>query len=227
MDNKLTKIQQCEVDYGNVMKFEILDGSQILNKRITDTYITQDKNEEKMIQQLDRDVTYTYSMRHGFTGYLSWCYAQMTLFFLLEDYDSAIKILNKAKECVQCIESFCMTGNYKDSNNNDTEFINFSFGESDENMQKTLKYAKDCYQNAKLIHKKASSFESGYAFIVASILYDLSDADTSSALKECKHMNDLIDDIISYINETKNNKTETNIKEDNMSYSDVKSLSSK
>lgn len=225
-DTKIAAIEQCKADYGEVMNFETLYGSQVQNRVLTDTYVTQDGNEERMLEQLDKAVEYAYGMRKGFAGYLSWCYAQMTLFFLLEQYDLAKRMMECAEKCVGNVESFCMTGNYNDTNGNDTGFVNFSFGEKDSDMANTLRYAKDCYMTARLVHKKAASFESGYAFVVASILYDLAMADTASALKECKNMRELVGMIKGFIDEKKNSGDATNIKDEG-EFMDVGELAKK
>ena len=221
-DNKdeKTPIKQCPTDYGNAMNFETLDGSQILRQVVTDTYVTQDGNEDAMITQLAKMVEYSYANRAGFAGYLSWCYAEFTLLFLLERYEQSKRVLELMEFCVGCFRKYLMTGNYLDANGKPTGFRNYSFGEPDSEMANTLQFANDCYLTARLVHKKSGSFESGYAFLVASLLYHTAVVETSNALDDCSKMENLVEQIRKYVDSVIANPPSTNIGDDAMEYSD-------
>jgi len=223
-NNANSPIKQCPTDYGNAMNFETLDGSQILREVLTDTYVTQSGNEDTMLKQLDKMVEYTYAKRAGFAGYLSWCYAQLTLLFLLERYEQSKKMLESMEFCVGCFRKYLMTGNYLDSGGKPTGFRNYSFGEPESEMRNTLQYANDCYQTARLVHKKSGSFESGYSFLVASMLYHTAVAETSAALEDCSKMEKLIDHIRKYIDSVIANPPETNIGNDGKDYTNFSEI---
>jgi len=225
MDNEKNKIKQIEVDYGDVMHFELLNGSQIQRRVITDTYFTLDSDsEEKMVKELSKMVDYLFTKREGFCGYLSWCYSLMTLCFLLGEYDKALNILENIRVCSEDIRRYIFTGNYNSSDGKPTGFKNFSYGENSDESVNTLKFAKDSYQSASLIHKKAQSFESGFSYIVTSILYHLVESDNANASKDCDNLDSIVKQISDYICDVKKNP---NVNEENIpseTFSDISSL---
>lgn len=233
MDNKMNNdskenngkgIAQTTVDYGNAMTFETLDGSQILNEVITDTYVTQNGNEDEMLKTLDKMTEYMRGKSGGVAGYLSYCYARFTMMFLIEQYELSKRILKEAEMALDAAEKYAMTGNFLDENGKETRFRNYSFGEPESDMPATLQFAKDCYDTARLVHKKAGSFESGYSFIVASMLYHFAIDESKLALDDCKHMRKLIAHIEEYVDKIIKNPPKSNIGDDGKTYSDVKDV---
>lgn len=186
-------IGQVTVDYGEVMNFEPLNGSQILNERITDTYVTQSDNEDKMMGELDKMCTYLFEKRHGFAGFMAWAYAMMTMMYLLKKYDKARIFISQMTSCLDMIESHLFTGNYKLPNGQQMPFTNFSYGESEDAIQQSLKFAEDSYNTARLIHKKAGSFESGYSLLNCAILYHTAVDNVPEAQADCKYMRELLE----------------------------------
>ncbi len=225
MDNKENEIEQLEFNYGDVMDFEVLNGSQVMRRVVTDTYSAPEgESEEKMVKDLAKMVDYLFTKREGFCGYLSWCYALMTLCFLLGEYDKAISMLDNMSVCSEDIKRFIFTGNYNNADGRTpTGFKNFSYGEGSDESMSTLKFAKDAWQAATLIHRKAQSFESGFSLIVTSILYHLVTSDNGSASKDCEHLDSIISQMRDYLNEVKENPeiVESGSPE---SYSDVSEL---
>lgn len=224
MDNKENEIKQFEFNYGDVMDFEVLNGSQVMRRVVTDTYSAPDgESEEKMVKDLAKMVDYLFTKREGFCGYLSWCYSLMTLCFVLGEYDKAISILDNMSVCSEDIKRFIFTGNYDNADGTKTGFKNFSYGEGSDESMNTLKFAKDAWQAATLIHRKAQSFESGFSLIVTSILYHLVTSDNGSATKDCEHLDSIISQMRDYLNEVKENP-DIDGSDSAESYSDVSKL---
>lgn len=225
MDKK-NDIKQVEVNYGDVMNFAMTNGAQVMRRAITDTYFTADeRSEEKMVTELSRMVDYLFTKREGFCGYLSWCYALMTLCFLLGEYDKALGVLENISVCSDDIKRFVFTGNYNDADGKPTGFKNYSYGESADESAVTLKFAKDSYQTASLIHSKAGSFESGFSFIVTSILYHLVSSDSGSAVKDCDNLDSIVTQIREYIDEIKSGDEKSDASNGSaQSFSDISTL---
>jgi hypothetical protein len=204
MDNKDKTIEQVEFNYGDAMNFEVLNGAQIQRKIITDTYFTADESEEEtMVKDLSKMIDYLFTKREGFCGYLSWCYALMTLCYLLGEYDKAISMLDNISVCSEDIKRYIFTGNYNNADGSATGYKNFSYGESSDESVNTLKFAKDSYQTAALIHKKSQSFESGFSYIVTSILYHLVESDNTNASKDCENLDSIVAQLREFLIEEK------------------------
>lgn len=219
------KIDQVEVDYGGVMDFEVLNGAQVVRRTITDTYSAPEgESEENMVKELSKMIDYLFTKREGFCGYLSWCYALMTLCFLLGEYDKALLMLENIEVCSEDIKRFIFTGNYSNADGTPTGFKNYSYGESADESVNTLKFAKDSYQAAMLIHRRAQSFESGFSFVVTSLLYHLVISDSGSATKDCECLDSLVLQIRGYIKEVKENPEKSVIDESAETFTDISKL---
>lgn len=226
MAEQTDKIKQVEVDYGDVMDFELTNGSQVVRRVITDTYSAPEgEAEEEMVKSLAKTVDYLFTKREGFCGYLSWCYALMTMCFILGEYDKALSILDNVSVCSEDVKRFLFTGNYNNADGTPTGYKNYSYGESAGESATTLKFAQDAYNAATLIHHKAQSFESGFSMIVTGLLYHLVTSDTAAATKDCECLDSIVSQIRQFINETRVSPTAPmSCESDERTYGDVSSL---
>lgn len=200
-----------QIDYTAGMEFTPLNGGQVLREVITDTYVTASKSEDEMVQKIDDALTILNSKRRGFAGYLSFGYLQLTLFYILKMYDECLKALDSIIHGVDCIEKYIFTDRYEDPQGNDSGFVNYAFGESDEELKNTVKYLHDTWNVAKLIHAKAASFESGYSLTVAELMLHAYNKQKGMMKKDCEILRDLVDKIRAFIINERDNPSDEGI----------------
>lgn len=206
-----------EIDYGNVMNFSSNDGSELQREVITDSYVTASDNEDALVKRISDEMDILRTKTSGFAGYFSFYYLTLTLFYTAKWYDKCLGILDRILFGVDTLERYLMTGNMKDENGNDFGFKNLTFGESEDETKNNNKFAIDTYNTAKLVHSKASSFESGYALIVASIVLHNYHKQKGMIMKDCSCMRKIVEHIRKFIitendssRQTLNNKNEQN-----------------
>lgn len=198
-----------QMNYGSVMNFEALNGSQIQREVITDTYVTASENEDEMIMQIDKAAEILRPKCRGFAGYLSFFYLQLTLFYIMKKYELCLKAVESIERGIDAIERQLFTGNYLDENGNESGFVNYTFGEDD--VKQTTKYIHDAWNTAKLIHSKAASFESGYSLIVTSIILYSYNKQNGMIRKECEYLRNLVNRIKEFIINERDNPSHGDI----------------
>ena len=199
-----------QIDYSAV-NFVPLNGTQIQRNVITDTYVTASQNEDEMVRQIDNALSVLKPKRKGFAGYLSFCYLQMTLYYVLKHYDDCIKVTDSMLYCIDCIEKYLFTGNYDDTEGKPTGFINYAFGESDEELKKTVKFLHDTLNTCKMIHAKAASFESGYSLTVAELMLHGYNKQKGMMRSDCEHLREIVEKIRNFIANERDNPSEDEI----------------
>lgn len=200
-----------EIDYGNVMDFASKDGSELQREVITDTYITASDNEDELVKRLSDEMDILRTKTSGFAGYFSFYYLALTLFYIAKWYDKCDSILDRILFGVDALERYLMTGNLLDENGTDIGFKNITFGETDEETKQNNKFAIDTYNTAKLIHAKASSFESGYSLIVASLVLHNYHKQKGMIMEDCKSMRKLVEHIRNFLCTEKAKYNEENL----------------
>lgn len=200
-----------QIDYTRGFDFKPLNGGQILREVITDTYVTASQNEDEMVKRIDDAMTILYPKRKGFAGYLSFCYLQLTLFYILKNYDKCLNVIENIFYGIDCIEKYIFTGNYKDSNGNDTGFVNYAFGETDAELKNTVRYLHDTWNVAKLIHAKAGSFESGYSLAVSELMLHSYNKQLGLMRKDCEILRDITERIKKFIENERDNPSDDGI----------------
>jgi len=200
--------KQITFNYGHVMDMANAQCCDISREVVSDTYSLLGGNEEKTLGDLDRMMTYMYEKRHGFAGYLSFSYAQMTMLYLLGRYADAAKSIDGILHGIDAVERFCFTGNYLDADGKDSGFVNFSCGESEAELENVRRFSKDTFDTAKLVHSKASSFESGYSYALAGIVYHISVGDTASVADDCRNIRTICERIRKHMVEMENKPEE-------------------
>lgn len=224
MENETNEVKQetppkfnvpLQIDYSKGANFTPLNGGQIFREVITDTYVTASQNEDEMVKRIDDAMNVLYTKRRGFAGYLSFCYLQLTLLYILKKYTECLKVLDSMLYCIDCIEKYIFTGNYEDSEGRDTGFVNYAFGESDEELKNTVKYLHDSWNVAKMIHSKASSFESGFSLTVAEIMLHGYNKQTGMMRKDCAILREIVERIRNFIINERDNPEGTEINAEN------------
>lgn len=176
-----------------------IDGSQIVNRRISDVYVIADGNEEEVLRNLDKTAEELSGKRAGVIGHLSYCYVLLTVFYILGDFESARGVLDMMLTGVTAAESYAMTGKFLNADGTPCRaFTDIAVG-SEDDFSSIRKYAADCLNFAKLVHAKAQSFESGYSMLVSSLLVHLLVKDMASAMDDCKGLRKVIGEIGDFI----------------------------
>ena len=179
-----------------------IDGSQIVNRTISDVYVIADGNEEEVLRKLDKTAEELSGKRSGVIGHLSYCYVLLTVFYILGDFESARGVLDMMLTGVTAAESYAMTGKFLNADGTPCKaFTDIAIG-SEDGFSSIRKYAADCLNFAKLVHAKAQSFESGYSMLVSSLLVHLLVKDMSSAMDDCKGLRKVIGEIGTFIDES-------------------------
>lgn len=193
-----------QMDYTAGFNFEPLNGTQILREVITDTYVTASENEDNMVQKIDDAMSILYPKRRGFAGYLSFCYLHLTLFYILGDYENCFKVIDNIFHGLDSIEKYIFTGKYESVENDGIGFLNYAFGESDAELENTVKFLHDTYNVAKMVHSKASSFESGYSLSVAELMLHSYNKQLGLMRKDCENIRSIVERVKKFLEDEKN-----------------------
>lgn len=188
-----------QMDYAKGMDLLPLDGTQVLREVITDTYVTASNNEDEMVKRIDDAMTILKGKIHGFAGYMSFCYLQLTLFYVMKNYEYCFKSIDNMMKGVEAIEKYVYTRNCDDIFACGIKLTNYAFGEDDSELKNTVKYLHDSWNVAKMIHSKAASFESGYSLIVSEVMLHGYNNQIGLMKRDCDNFRDLIYHIKSYI----------------------------
>lgn len=200
-----------QIDYSKGFDFKPINGSQIFRQVITDTYVTMSNNEDEMVKRIDDAMTILYQKRRGFAGYLSFHYLQLTLMYILKNYDGCFGVIDKILNGIDCIEKYIFTRNYDDSEVNGLKFVNYAFGESDDELKNTVRYLNDSCNVANMIHAKAASFESGYSLTVTELMLHAYNKQFGLMRKDCEILRDIVDKIKDFITNERDNPSENTI----------------
>lgn len=210
-----------QMDYMKGFDFKPLNGSQIVREVITDTYVTASNNEDEMVERIDDAMTILSGKVHGFAGYLSFYYLQLTLFYIMKNYELCIKSLDNIVKGIEAVEKFIFTGKYDDVEANGAKMINYAFGESDSELKQTVKYLHDSWNVAKIVHAKAASFESGYSLIVAELMLHAYNKQIGMMRKDCDNLRDLVSHIKRFLENEMDNDVSSNSETEFMDIEDL------
>lgn len=186
-----------QINYSKGFDFKPINGGQIFREVITDTYISND--EDEMVKRIDDALNVLFQKRKGFAGYLSFYYLQLTLMYVMKDYDKCLVAIDRIMYGIDCVEKYIFTGNYEDSDGNDTGFVNYAFGESDAELKNTVKFLHDSWNVAKMIHAKAGSFESGFSLTVSELMLHAYNKQLGMMRKDCEILRDITERIKTFI----------------------------
>lgn len=188
-----------QIDYSKSANFVPIDGSQVLREVVTDTYVTASNSEDAMVERIDEAMTVLKGKIHGFAGYLSFSYLQMTLFYVMKEYGMCLKAVDNIMKGVEAVERYVFTRSYDGVEANGVEMRNYAFGESDEELKGTVKYLHDAWNVAKMVHAKAASFESGFSLIVSEIMLHGYNRQIGMMRKDCDRLRDLVGRLAEFI----------------------------
>lgn len=211
-----------QMDYMNGFDFKPLNGSQVVREVITDTYVTASNNEDEMIKRIDDAMTILSRKVNGFAGYLSFYYLQLTLFYIMKNYELCFKSIDNIMKGVEAVEKFIFTGSYDGVEANGAKMTNYAFGESDSELKQTIKYLHDSWNVAKMVHAKAASFESGYSLLVTDLMLHAYNKQMGMMRKDCDNFRDLVGRIRDFIEKESNEEVSANSETEFMSIEDLK-----
>lgn len=202
------KIKQIDsIDYVSVLKMNQISPVDINRRVFTDTYVSTDQ--DAVLNELDKLLEILKSTDHGVIGFLSFWYAMITLHYVLTEYALMEKDIDRILETTDEIDKIIFTGNFEN-----TGFTNMIFGGDTQQENITLKSAKDSYNTANLIHQKASSFESSYSLIVASLAYHYAIDSKKDMMNDINNLRTVLHEMKDEVHRLNDNDNEEKVRND-------------
>ena len=202
------KIKQIDsIDYVSVLKMNQISPVDINRRVFTDTYVSTDQ--DSVLNELDKLLEILKATDRGVVGFLSFWYAMITLHYVLTEYALMDKDIDRILEMTDEIDKIIFTGNFEN-----TGFTNMIFGGDTQQENITLKSAKDSYNTANLIHQKASSFESSYSLIVASLAYHYAIDSKKDMMNDINNLRTVLHEMKEEVHRLNDNENEDKVRND-------------
>lgn len=202
------KIKQIDsIDYVSVLKMNQIAPTDINRRVFTDTYVSTDQ--DAVLNELDKLLEILKETDRGVIGFLSFWYGMITLHYVLTEYALMEKDIDRVLEATDEIDKIIFTGNFEN-----TGFTNMIFGGDTQQENITLKSAKDSYNTANLIHQKASSFESSYSLIVASLAYHYAIDSKKDMMNDINNLRTVLHEMKEEVHRLNDNENEEKVRND-------------